>query len=164
MKRNITILGSTGSIGTQTLEVISKLRNNFNIIALSCGSNIELIKKQIEEYKPQKVCVQNEQDAKTLKEIFKNTDFVFGDEGLQDLCSDKQNDIILVAVSGKIGLKPTLTAIENGIDIALANKESLIMAGEIVMEKARRHNVKILPVDSEHSAIHQCIKDLKDVK
>ena len=163
MKRNITILGSTGSIGTQALEVISKLKDDFNIIAISCGSNIELVKKQIEEFRPQKVCVKNEQDAKILSEIFKNTVFVFGDEGLQELCSNKQNDIILVAVSGKIGLKPTLTAIENGIDIALANKETLIMAGEIVMEKARQHNVKILPVDSEHSAIHQCIKDLKDV-
>ena len=163
MKRNITILGSTGSIGTQALEVISGLKDDFNIVALSCGSNIELVKRQIEEYCPQKVCVKNEQDAELLKNCFSDVEFVFGDEGLNELCRDKANDIILVAVSGKIGLKPTLTAIENGIDIALANKETLIMAGDIVINKAKEHGVKILPVDSEHSAIHQCIKNLKDV-
>ena len=163
MKRNITILGSTGSIGTQALEVISKLKDDFNIIALSCGSNIELIKKQIEEFKPKKVCVSNETAAKKLQETFKDIKFLYGDKGLTELCSDKNNDIILVAVSGKIGLRPTITAIENGIDIALANKETLIMAGDIVMQKAKENNVKILPVDSEHSAIHQCIKELSEV-
>ena len=163
MKRNITILGSTGSIGTQALEVISMLNDDFNIVALSCGSNLELIKRQIEEYHPKKVCVKNKQDSLQLKNKFKDVDFVFGDEGLTELCSDKTNDIILVAVSGKIGLKPTLTAIENGIDIALANKETLIMAGDIVINKAKENGVKILPVDSEHSAIHQCIKDLAQV-
>ena len=163
MKRNITILGSTGSIGTQALEVISMLKDDFNIISLSCGSNLELIRKQIDEYHPQKICVKNEQDAIILKNEYKNVDFVYGDVGLTELCSNKINDIILVAVSGKIGLKPTLTAIENGIDIALANKETLIMAGDIVINKANENGVKILPVDSEHSAIHQCIKNLADV-
>ena len=163
MKRNITILGSTGSIGTQALEVISKLDDAFNVIALSCGANIELIKKQIEQFAPEKVCVKNKTDAEILKTLYKNTKFIYGDEGLIELCADKRNDIILVAVSGKIGLKPTIAAIENGIDIALANKETLIMAGEIVMEKAQKNNVKILPVDSEHSAIHQCIKSIKEV-
>ena len=163
MKRNITILGSTGSIGTQALEVISNLEDKFNIIALSCGSNLNLIKEQIEKYCPQKVCVKTKEDSETLKNLYKNVNFLYGDEGLQELCSDKINDIILVAVSGKIGLKPTLTAIENGIDIALANKETLIMAGDIVMEKAKESGVKILPVDSEHSAIHQCIRDLTQV-
>lgn len=163
MKRNITILGSTGSIGTQALEVISKFKDDFNIIALSCGSNIELIKTQIKEYTPQKVCVKNEKDADLLKKEFVYVEFLYGDEGLNELCKDKSNDIILVAVSGKIGLKPTLTAIENGIDIALANKETLIMAGDIVIKSAKEHGVNILPVDSEHSAIHQCIKNLSDV-
>ena len=163
MKRNITILGSTGSIGTQALEVISKLRDNFNIIALSCGSNIELIRKQILEFHPEKVCVKNESDAQILSREFKNVEFVFGTEGLTDLCSDRTNDIILVAVSGRIGLKPTITAIKNRIDIALANKETLIMAGDIIMNMAKEYNVNILPVDSEHSAIHQCIKNIADV-
>ena len=163
MKRNITILGSTGSIGTQALEVISELKDDFNIIGLSCGSNIDLIKKQIDTFFPKKVCVKSKQDCEILKSLYKNIIFTYGDEGLIELCEDKTNDIILVAVSGKIGLKPTLTAINNGIDIALANKETLITAGEIVMEKARQNNVKILPVDSEHSAIHQCIKNLDEV-
>ncbi len=163
MKRNITILGSTGSIGVQSLEVISELKDDFNIIGLSCGSNIELIKMQIEKFRPQKVCVKTKQDCDALKSVFKNVSFLYGDDGLEELCSDKNNDIILVAVSGRIGLKPTLTAIENGIDIALANKETLIMAGDIVTQKAKKYGVKILPVDSEHSAIHQCIKNLSEV-
>lgn len=163
MKRNITILGSTGSIGTQALEVISKLKNDFNIVALSCGANIELVKKQIEEFKPQKVCVKSQTEAEFLKNMYKDIKILFGDDGLEELCSDKINDIILVAVSGKIGLKPTITAIRNGIDIALANKETLIMAGEFVMKEAQNNNVKIIPVDSEHSAIHQCIKEINDV-
>ncbi|MBQ3312143.1 1-deoxy-D-xylulose-5-phosphate reductoisomerase [bacterium] len=152
-KKRISIIGSTGSIGTQSLEVIEKLQNKFEIIALAGGSNVELLNKQIEKFKPKYVCLakQNErlnpQGAKTL----------FGDEGLQEICSNKENDIILVAVSGKIGLKPTLTAIENKIDIALANKETLVMAGDIVMKRAKEAGVKILPVDSEHSAIFQCI-------
>lgn len=163
MKRNITILGSTGSIGTQALEVLSKLDDKFNLVGLSCGSNIELIKYQIDSYKPQKVCVKNEKDYNFLKKHYKNVEFFYGDEGLIKLCSDKINDIILVAVSGKIGLAPTLTAIENGIDIALANKETLIMAGDIVMKKAKEKGVNIIPVDSEHSAIHQCIKNINDI-
>ena len=160
MKKNITILGSTGSIGTQALEVISKLKDEFNIKAISCGSNINLFKKQIETFSPEKVCVKSKHDCELLKNLYKNISFTFGDEGINELCEDKTNDIIIVAVSGKIGLKPTLTAIKNGINIALANKETLIMAGDIVMEKARQNKVKILPVDSEHSAIHQCIKNL----
>ena len=92
-----------------------------------------------------------------------NTKVLYGEDGLEEICSNKENDIILVSVSGKIGLKPTLKAIENGIDIALANKETLVMAGDIVMQKARENGVKIVPVDSEHCAIHQCIKDISQV-
>lgn len=153
MKKKISIIGSTGSIGTQSLEVIEKLQDKFEIIALAGGSNVELLNKQIEKFRPKYVCLGKEnselntQGAKAL----------YGDEGLQEICSNKENDIILVAVSGKIGLKPTLAAIENGIDIALANKETLVMAGDIVMKKAKEAGVKILPVDSEHSAIFQCI-------
>ena len=153
MKKKISIIGSTGSIGTQSLEVIEKLQDKFEIIALAGGSNVELLNKQIEKFRPKYVCLGKENSelnplgAKTL----------YGDEGLQEICSNKENDIILVAVSGKIGLKPTLSAIANGIDIALANKETLVMAGDIVMKKAKEADVKILPVDSEHSAIFQCI-------
>lgn len=142
-KRKISIIGSTGSIGTQALEVIEKLQDKFEIIALAGGHNKELLEKQAQKFKPKYT--------------------VLGEEGLDRICNDKENDIILVACSGKIGLKPTLKAIENGIDIALANKETLVMAGDIVMASAKKHGVKIIPVDSEHCAIHQCIKDINQV-
>jgi 1-deoxy-D-xylulose-5-phosphate reductoisomerase len=159
MKRKISIIGSTGSIGTQALEVIEKLQDKFEIIALAGGSNVELLKKQAEKFKPKYIChnSQSPLDDKSFKTFY-------GSEGLEKICSDKENDIILVACSGKIGLKPTLTAIKNGINIALANKETLVMAGDIVMAEAKKHGVKIIPVDSEHCAIHQCIKDINQVE
>ena len=144
MKRKISIIGSTGSIGTQALEVLEKLQDKFEIIALAGGHNKDLLEKQAEKFHPRYT--------------------VLGEEGLEKICSDKENDIILVACSGRIGLKPTLTAIRNGIDIALANKETLVMAGDIVMAEAKKYGVNIVPVDSEHCAIHQCIKDIKQVE
>lgn len=158
-KRKISILGSTGSIGTQALEVIDKLHDKFEILALTAGSNVDLLKKQVEKFHPKFVCIGNSQEKVT----FDGVKVLYGDEGLNEICSNKENDIILVAVSGKIGLKPTLTAISNGIDIALANKETLVMAGDIVMKKAKNADVSIIPVDSEHCAIHQCIKNPQDV-
>ena len=153
MKRKISILGSTGSIGRQALEVIEKLNDKFKIVALAAGNNTALLNKQIEKFKPKYAYSANPKlivgaEYKTLEEI----------------CSNKTNDIILVAVSGKIGLKPTITAINNGIDIALANKETLVMAGDIVMPLAKTKGVKIIPVDSEHCAIHQCIKNIAQVE
>ncbi len=160
-KKKISIIGSTGSIGTQALEVLEKLQDKFEIIALAGGSNSELLKKQAEKFNPKYVSsnchpelVSGSHNAKILQ----------GDAGLEKICSDKENDIILVACSGKIGLKPTLTAIRNGINIALANKETLVMAGDIVMAEAKKYGVKIIPVDSEHCAIHQCIKDINQVE
>ena len=159
-KIKISILGSTGSIGTQALEVIEKLRDKFEIIALSGGSNVELLKQQAEKFHPKYICIGNSNEKLTLP----NIEILYGQDGLKEICSNKENDIILVAVSGKIGLKPTLTAIKNKINIALANKETLVMAGDIVMQKAKENGVKIIPVDSEHCAIHQCIKDLSQVE
>lgn len=152
-KRKISILGSTGSIGTQSLEVIERLQDRFEIIALAAGSNSNLLNEQIKKFKPKYAYCQNSAEITGAKYL-----------PIDEICSDKENDIILVAVSGKIGLKPTLTAIENGIDIALANKETLVMAGDIVMKKAKENGVKIVPVDSEHCAIHQCIKDPSQVE
>ena len=157
-RKKISIIGSTGSIGTQALEVIEKLNGKFEIIALAGGSNTELLKKQAEKFKPKYIC---HNSANQLS--VSGAKILHGAEGLEEICSNKENDIILVACSGKIGLKPTLTAIKNGINIALANKETLVMAGDIVMKEAAKYGVKILPVDSEHSAIHQCIKDIKFV-
>lgn len=164
MVKKITILGSTGSIGTQALQVLEKLDGKFEVAALSAGNNTKLLSDQIKKFNPQKVCVQSQKSAALIKEEFKDLQVVYGDDGLQELCSDKSNDIILVAVSGKIGLKPTLTAIKNHIDIALANKETLVMAGDIVMKEAEKNNVKILPVDSEHSAIYQCLNNKAGLK
>ena len=151
-KRKISILGSTGSIGRQALEVIEKLQDKFEIIALTGGNNVELLNSQIEKFKPKYAYCENPKELTGAKYT-----------ALEEICSDRENDIILVAVSGKIGLKPTLKAIESGIDIALANKETLVMAGDIVMAKAKEKGVNIIPVVSEHCAIHQCIKDISQV-
>ncbi|MBQ6515656.1 1-deoxy-D-xylulose-5-phosphate reductoisomerase [bacterium] len=152
-KKKISIIGSTGSIGTQTLEVIEKLTGKFEIISLAAGTNTELLNEQIKKFHPKSVCV----SSPKYKPDFDNV--LYGNEGLEEICSNTENDLIVVAVTGKIGLKPTLTAIKNHIDIALANKETLVMAGDIVMSEAKKNNVAILPIDSEHSAIHQCIKN-----
>ena len=152
-KRCISIIGSTGSIGTQALEVIEKLQDKFEIIALAGGNNVELLKSQAEKFKPKYIYASKPISVSGIKTL----------SSLDEIASNKENDIILVACSGKIGLKPTLKAIENGINIALANKETLVMAGDIVMKKAKEHGVKIIPVDSEHCAIHQCIKDISQV-
>lgn len=159
-KRKISIIGSTGSIGRQALEVIEKLQDKFEIIALAGGHNTELLKQQAEKFKPKYISISCHPE---LVSGSHNSKVYQGEEGLEKICSDKENDIILVACSGKIGLRPTLTAIKNGIDIALANKETLVMAGDIVMAEAKKYGVNIIPVDSEHCAIHQCIKDIKQV-
>lgn len=159
-KRKISIIGSTGSIGRQALEVIEKLQDKFEIIALTGGVNVELLREQALKFKPKYVCVGN---SKGEKLDIAGVKTLYGQEGLEEICSNKENDIILVSVSGKVGLRPTLTAIDNGIDIALANKETLVMAGDIVMPRAKEKGVNIIPVDSEHCAIHQCIKDISQV-
>ena len=135
--RKISILGSTGSIGRQALEVIEALGNKFEIISLAGGSNTELLNQQIQKFKPKYAYASNPNEIVGAKYL-----------SLEEICSNKENDIILVAVSGKIGLKPTITAINNGIDIALANKETLVMAGDIVMPLAKDKGVYIIPVDS----------------
>lgn len=159
-KRKISIIGSTGSIGRQALEVIEKLQDKFEIIALTGGVNVELLREQALKFNPKYVCVGN---SKGEKLDIAGVKTLYGQEGLEEICSNKENDIILVSVSGKVGLRPTLTAIDNGIDIALANKETLVMAGDIVMPRAKEKGVNIIPVDSEHCAIHQCIKDISQV-
>ena len=153
MKKRISILGSTGSIGRQALEVIEKLSDKFEIIALTGGSNSDLLNEQIKKFKPKYAYSSSPEKIIGAKYL-----------SLDEICSNKENDLILVAVSGKIGLKPTITAINNGIDIALANKETLVMAGDIVMPLAKEKGVNIIPVDSEHCAIHQCIKDISQVE
>ncbi|HBG5345895.1 TPA: 1-deoxy-D-xylulose-5-phosphate reductoisomerase [Clostridioides difficile] len=158
--KKISILGSTGSIGKQTLDVVREHRDKFEIVAVSANSNIELLLEQIVEFKPKYVTVFEENKALKLKEMLpKNIEIevLAGMEGLKIISSLDEVDVLLTAVVGMIGLVPTLCAIKKGIDIALANKETLVTAGEIVMKEAEKYNVNILPVDSEHSAIFQCL-------
>lgn len=164
MSKKISILGSTGSIGVQALEVIEALEGEIEVFALCGGDNVELLASQIKKFSPSRVCVKNSYDEGKIKSQFPNIEVLSGLDGLMEVCSDKTNDTILTATSGKIGLKPTLRAIESGIDIALANKETLVMAGDIVMKRAKELGVKILPVDSEHSAIFQCCNDFSTVE
>ncbi|MBS4759914.1 MAG: 1-deoxy-D-xylulose-5-phosphate reductoisomerase [Clostridium sp.] len=160
----ISILGSTGSIGRQAIEVIQKMPDYFEVVSLCGGDNIEVLKEQIKEVNPKNVCVKSEENALKLQKEFPKINVLFGEKGLVEVASDRTNERILVSVSGKTGLKPTLAAIENKIDVALANKETLVMAGDIVMARAKEKGVKILPVDSEHGAIHQCLKNRDEVE
>lgn len=160
----ISILGSTGSIGRQAIEVIQKMPGFFEVVSLTGGANLDVLCSQIKLVNPKNVCVKSGQDALALKKEFPKINVLHGDEGLVEIAGDKTNERILVSVSGKTGLKPTLAAIENNIDVALANKETLVMAGDIVMKRAKEKNVKILPVDSEHGAIHQCLSNRDEVE
>lgn len=160
----ISILGSTGSIGRQAVEVIQKMPDFFEIVSLCGGNNIDELRKQIKLLNPKNVCVKSEDNALLLKKEFPKINILHGDEGLTEIAKDTTNDRILVSVSGKTGLKPTLAAIENKIDVALANKETLVMAGDIVMARAKETGTKILPVDSEHGAIHQCLSNRDEVE
>lgn len=159
--KNISILGSTGSIGVNALDVISKRRDQFRIVALAAGRNIDLLEKQIDMFAPRLVSVIDEDHAKALERRFRpgsKVKVVFGDDGYRSVAADGEVDMVLSAMVGAAGLLPTLAAIEAGKDIALANKETLVMAGRLVMEKAKAHGVRILPVDSEHSAVFQCLE------
>lgn len=162
MNKNIVILGSTGSIGTQALEVVDNLKN-INIIGLSTNTNIGLLEEQIRKYKPIYVCVMDIEKANLLKENIKDTktEVFIGKDGLIKLSTLDSVDTILNSLVGNIGLLPTIYGIRAKKDIALANKETLVSAGEFVMKEAKKHNVNIYPIDSEHSAIFQCLQGNK---
>lgn len=160
--KNIAVLGSTGSIGTQTLEIV-RANDDLNVVSLAAGSNIEMLEKQIREFKPQVVCVYNEKKAEELKIKVSDTDvkIVTGMDGLIETAVIKTADIVLTAVVGMIGIRPTIVAIKAGKDIALANKETLVTAGHIIIPLAKEYGIRILPVDSEHSAIFQSLQGNK---
>lgn len=162
--RKISLLGASGSIGIQTIEVIRQHSEQFQLLAFSVGSNVKVAQELIQEFSPLVVSVQTKEDCEALKSQFASTDirFVYGEEGLIEVATLKEVDVLVNAVMGSVGLVPTLHAIENKKIIALANKETLVTAGHIVMEAARKHQVPILPVDSEHSAIYQCLQGEKD--
>ena len=156
--KKIAILGSTGSIGTQTLEVV-RANKDIEVTALAAGSNIDLLEKQIREFSPKIAAVWNEEKAKELKDRVRDLDIRVesGMDGLLAVATELGAEIVVTAVVGMIGIRPTIAAIEAGKDIALANKETLVTAGHIIMPLAKKHGVKILPVDSEHSAIFQSL-------
>lgn len=157
--KKICILGSTGSIGTQTLEVVQNLPD-IKVIGLSAHRNIDLLEKQIYQFKPEKVAVMDEQEALRLRTRIQGLDVkvLAGMEGVLEIAQMEEAEIVVTAVVGMIGLRPTLAAIGAKKDIALANKETLVTAGDIVMEAAKKNGVSIYPVDSEHSAIFQCLQ------
>lgn len=158
MTKAITILGSTGSIGTQTIEVIRNLKN-IRISGLSANSNTALLEKQVREFRPRKVCVMDEDKAKEFKIAVADTDteVCTGIEGLIEVSTLEDIDTVVTSVVGTVGLIPTVEAIKNKKNIALANKETLVAAGQLVIKLAKECGAKILPVDSEHSAIFQCL-------
>lgn len=157
--KKIAILGSTGSIGTQTLEIVRAYKNLLKVTALAAGSNIELLEQQVREFKPNIVCVYNEAKAKLIKDNLKDlpVSVVTGMDGLIACAVEKEADTVVTAVVGMIGIRPTIEAINAGKNIALANKETLVTAGHIIIPLIKKKNVALLPVDSEHSAIFQSL-------
>lgn len=159
--KNISILGATGSIGTQTLDVIRNSEGKINLIGITANSSVDKIKEIIGEFEPKYVAMMDENSSKIIEEFcnkeYPNIQVFNGIDGLVKIATLEEIDTVVTSVVGMIGLKPTIAAIEAKKDIALANKETLVVAGELVMNKAKENNVKILPVDSEHSAIFQSL-------
>ena len=159
--KKISILGSTGSIGKNVLKVAASFPDHFIVIGLTAGWNIDLLREQIEAFSPLMVSVAEEQTAEKLKALLpasSRTEIVWGQEGNEEVASLQDVDMVVSAIVGAAGLLPTLAAIRSGKDIALANKETLVMAGRLIMEEVKKQQVRLLPIDSEHSAIAQALE------
>ncbi|HZG15116.1 MAG TPA: 1-deoxy-D-xylulose-5-phosphate reductoisomerase [Candidatus Bathyarchaeia archaeon] len=158
--RKISLLGSTGSIGKSTLEVVTQHPEKFQVVAMAAGANIELLAEQIHIFKPKVVSVGNERSIPSLREMLGDcdTEIIWGEEGLLQVAAYPEADFVMTAIVGSVGVAPTLAAIEAGKTIGLANKETLVSAGHLVMKAAKEKGVAIIPVDSEHSAIFQCLQ------
>src|SRR6185503_15079269 len=157
--KNVVLLGSTGSIGTSTIKVADDLPDQIRLIGLAAGNNMDLLLEQTRKHKPAAVSITDPAKAKELQNILGTTAQVYsGNDGLLKLATMPDADIVLIAIVGTAGLQPALAAIRAGKDVAIASKEILVMAGEIVMSEARKYGVRLLPVDSEHSAIFQCLE------
>lgn len=159
--KKVLILGSTGSIGCQALDIIRENKDKFEAVGLTCRNRVDEIIGQIHEFSPSAVCVGNEEDASRIKAEFSNLEVLYGEKGLVQIVK-MECDIVLNALMGISGLAPTCEAIKSGKDIALANKETLVAGGKLVTDLAREKGVRILPVDSEHSAIFQCLEGNKE--
>jgi 1-deoxy-D-xylulose-5-phosphate reductoisomerase len=156
--KNVVLLGSTGSIGTSTIKVAEDLPDRIRLIGLAAGNNVELLLEQVRTHHPKAVSITDAGKATELRsKLARGTEVFSGTEGLVRLATLPEADIVLIAIVGTAGLQPALAAIRAGKDIAVASKEILVMAGEIVMNEARKHGVRVLAVDSEHSAIFQCL-------
>ena len=159
----LTVLGATGSIGLNTLEIVRQFPHKFKIEALSCRSSIERLVEQIKEFQPRFVCVDNSEQARELRETFRDrnsgteTEFVWGVEGLIQISSDPEVDLVVAGIVGAAGLQPTYSAVQAGKTVAVANKEPLVMAGELFVQTAKKTGAKLLPTDSEHNAIFQVL-------
>lgn len=161
MKKRITVLGSTGSVGKQTLDVIQNESENFEIVALAGWNNIELLKKQINQFKPKYAVVKDNKLAKELKNKLNNKStcrILYGDFGLNKVTTTNETDMIVIAITGMAALKPTMEAIHAKKEIGLANKEIVVSAGDLLMKEAKKNDVLMIPIDSEHSALFQCIQ------
>lgn len=155
--KSVTILGSTGSIGRQALSVISKNNDRFSVSALVCGSNVELLSDQITEFRPGLAVCSNKEDADMLAERFPDTEIKWGDDGIIDAVTG-DCDVVINSLVGMMGMVPTYHAINAGKDVALANKETLVAGGEVIMKAAKEKGITLTPIDSEHSAIFQCLR------
>ena len=167
-KKRISILGSTGSIGVNTLKVVTHLKNQVEVISLSCNQNIDLLIHQIKTFQPKSVSVLNTKSYYRLRNKFKNSklEILKGREGLLEISSRNNIDLLMNGLVGAAGMEPTLNAINQGIDVALSNKESLVMAGSIIKKAMEKSGANLFPVDSEHSAIWQCLigENTKDIR
>ena len=158
--KKLTVLGSTGSIGVNTLNIIRNNSDKYNVVALAAGRNVDLLHKQIMEFKPQLVAVENENLAEKLQDLLGSAsgpEILYGSDGYRRVAAANEADMVVSALAGAAGLLPSLAAIEAGKDIALANKEAMVMVGELLTKRAQVRGSRILPVDSEHNAIFQCL-------
>ncbi len=166
MRKKITVLGASGSIGSQTLDILLQHQDEFEIIAISVGKRVQVLKDYLDKYPLSYACVQEQKDFDELSKQYPDTTFYYGDLGLEKLASLDNIDVVCNALQGIVGLIPTIRAMEHHADVAIANKESLVAAGDIVNELSREYNATLIPVDSEHSAIFQTLNgyDKKDIK
>ena len=164
--KNVVLLGSTGSIGTSTAMVAGDLPGDIRLVGLAAGGNDALLAEQAKQFQPELVSIGSPEKADKLRAQLDGIRVASGEEGLIELATLPSADIVLIAIVGTAGLQPALAAIRAGKDIAVASKEILVMAGEIVMAEARKHGVNVLPVDSEHNAIFQCLQGgrIEDVR
>lgn len=166
--KNISVLGSTGSIGRSSLEVIDKLSHRFKVVGLTAGRNNQLLEKQVEKFRPKIVSLERKEEAEDLRRKFrgKSIKVTFAQEGAEEVASFSENDIVISAITGIDGLRPTLAAVQEGKKVALANKESMVVAGPLIQDMIRKFGAQLIPVDSEHSGVFQCLakEEMENVK